>query len=912
MAEAPGPISFDNLEFLEELYQRFLASPEAVAPDLRTYFADMGNGRRNGSPYVPKLTADEAASLSDVSARALLLIQAHRRNGHLAARVDPLRLAPVDRSMLEPKLFGLGPADLDREVTTRLSGRWATGRLRDFVAHVEKTYCSSIAAEFFYIREEERRVWLMERMESEAMDWAVEPQMRAMIHDRLVNSQTFEQFVARRYAGKKRFSLEGAESLIPSVSAAIEFAGSSGVEQIVIGMAHRGRLNLLYNVMGKEPAQIFAEFSEHVPEDMDIGDVKYHLGFSSDYRTLSGQSVHLSLGFNPSHLEVINPVVMGSVRARQVRGGDAQRQRFMPILIHGDAAFSGQGINYEIINMSRLEGYDVGGTLHIIVNNQVGFTTGPAEGRSTHYCTDLAKMLQVPIFHVNGDDPEACFRAMQLCMEWRQRYQSDVFLDLICYRRLGHNETDEPTFTQPTLYARIRNHPTTLELYERKLLAEGSTKAELEAVHTRVQERLEQAYARVQAREVQVQSETLRGDWAGFRKENSNSNPDTSVDPAVLTRVAGALSSTPGGFAVNPKLTRLLDQRRRMVEEGGIVDWGMAELLAYGSLLLEGTHIRLTGQDVVRGTFSHRHVGLTDFATGARHVALQHFSEKQGRFDVINSPLSELGVLGFEFGYSLADPRTLVVWEAQFGDFINGAQVIIDQFISSSEAKWNRMSGLVLLLPHGYEGQGPEHSSARLERCLQLCSQNNIQVCNCTTPAQFFHLLRRQMHRDYRKPLFVMSPKSLLRHPEVQSPVRDFTDGRFLEVLPESDSAIEAQKVRRVLFCSGKIYYELLAERRRSERKDVAIIRLEQIYPFPYEPVASVFQMHAQCRDFRWVQEEPRNQGAWIHIEHWLAPMLTHERHLGYVGRPASPSPATGYHLVHQREQQEVIRLAFS
>ena len=912
MAESsPRSINPDNLSILEELYERYERSPEAVSPEWRAFFGELHTQeKRNGTPYVPKLTSEESGAFSDVSVRALLLIQAFRRNGHFSARTDPLGLAHIDSSGLAPEAHGLSDSDLERTVTTRIAGQWATGRLRDFVAQMERTYCSSIAAEFFYIREEERRAWLMERMESEAMAWELPRPMRAMIHERLVNSESFEQFVARRFVGKKRFSLEGAESLIPTVATAVEFSGDAGVEQIVIGMAHRGRLNLLCNIMGKDPAQIFAEFNENVPDDMDIGDVKYHLGFSSDYRTLSGKSVHLSLGFNPSHLEVINPVVMGSVRARQTRAPELDRTRFMPILVHGDAAFSGQGINYEIINMSRLEGYNVGGTFHIIVNNQVGFTTGPTESRSTHYCTDLAKMLQVPIFHVNADDPEACCRAVQLCMEWRQRYSSDVFLDLICYRRWGHNETDEPTFTQPLEYQTIRRHPTTLALYEEQLRGASFTDESLTEVHLRVDERLEEAFRRVQAQEVQVESETLRGDWAGFHKENARSNPDTGVSGNDLRKIAEAVTTLPVNFTVNPKLARLLEQRRRMVFEDVGIDWGMGEILAYGSLLLEGTAVRLTGQDVVRGTFSHRHVGLTDFQDGTRYVGLADLSPGQGRFDVINSPLSELAALGFEFGYSLADPRTLVVWEAQFGDFINGAQVIIDQFVSSSEAKWNRMSGLVLLLPHGYEGQGPEHSSARLERCLQLCSQNNIQVCNCTTPAQFFHLLRRQMKRDYRKPLFVMSPKSLLRHPRVVSSLSEFTDGRFLELLPEADEQVVSARVERVLLCSGKLYYEILAQRLERGDWSTAIIRLEQIYPFPYDPVASMLQSYSQCKDFRWVQEEPRNQGAWIHVEHWMTPMLTHDRELRYVGRPASPSPATGYYRVHQRQQQELIDLA--
>lgn len=925
MSDSPKhSINPDNLSVLEELYERYQTSPDSVAPDLQDYFSEVrqGNGRVLGSGangnhaagalYVPKLSAEESERVTDLNMRALLYLQAFRRNGHFYARIDPLGLSQNDPIALAPEAHGLSQEDLGREVTTRIAGKWVTGRLGDFVDRMRQTYCSSIAAEFFYLREEERRSWLIERMESEANAWPVPHEMREMIHDKLVNAEALERFVARHYIGKKRFSLEGAESLIPTVSAAVEFAGGFGVEQIVFGMAHRGRLNLLCNVLGKKPAQIFAEFNENVPEDMDIGDVKYHLGFSHDYRTLAGKPVHLSLAFNPSHLEVINPVVMGSVRARQTRGRDKDRKRFMPVIIHGDAAFAGQGINYEILNMSRLEGYTVGGTFHIIVNNQLGFTTSPHEARSTQYCTDLAKMLQVPIFHVNGDDPEACYRAVQLCMEWRQRYQSDVFLDLICYRRWGHNETDEPTFTQPVEYHKIKNHPTTLTLYEQHLRRAGFEERILQRVHTRVDKRLTEALKRVEASEVKVQSETLRGDWKGFRKENARSNPETKVELPRLVAVAEKVTEVPEHFTLNPKLRRLLEGRRAMVAPGAKVDWGMAETLAFGSLLLEGTPIRLTGQDVLRGTFSHRHAGLADFQTGERHIPLQNLARRQGRFEIINSLLSEVGALGFEFGYSLADPRTLVVWEAQFGDFINGAQVIIDQFISSSEAKWNRMSGLVLLLPHGYEGQGPEHSSARLERCLQLCSKNNIQVCNCTTPAQYFHLLRRQMKRNYRKPLILMSPKSLLRHPLVQSPIEEFTGGRFVEVLPETDETVLPEEVHRVLLCSGKLYYELFERRQELARKGVAIVRVEQLYPFPYDPIATVFQTYRAAEDICWVQEEPRNQGAWSYVEHWLHPMLGSKQSLRYIGRPASPSPATGYYKVHVKQQQELVELALA
>ncbi|HNE25280.1 MAG TPA: 2-oxoglutarate dehydrogenase E1 component, partial [Leptospiraceae bacterium] len=671
-------------------------------------------------------------------------------------------------------------------------------------------------------------------------------------------------------------------------------------------MAHRGRLNVLTNVMGKDPAMIFAEFNEKVTNDVGPGDVKYHLGYSSDAVTSTGKKIHLSLGFNPSHLEVINPVVLGSVRARQTNGKDIERTQNLPLVIHGDAAFAGQGINYECLQMSSLEGYTVGGAFHIICNNQVGFTTNPADARSTRYCTDLAKMLQVPIFHVNGDDPEACYRAVQLCMEWRQRYGTDVFLDIVCYRRWGHNETDEPTFTQPVMYDAVKNHPTTVTLYEQRLLQEGIPAEEVEAIKKKSRDHFEEAYQRFQGGGVEVQFETLKGKWTGFTRINP-SEPVTAVAEDELRAVADILTRAPGGFSVHPKIQKLLEGRRAMLAPGGKIDWGMGEALAYGTLLRQGYPIRISGQDVKRGTFSHRHAVLFDVKTDEEYAPLAQTAQKGAHLQIYNSLLSEVAVLGFEFGYSLADPHSLVIWEAQFGDFANGAQVIIDQFICSCEAKWSRMSGLVMLLPHGYEGQGPEHSSARLERYLQLCSLNNIIVANCTTPAQFFHIIRRQMLRNYRKPLIIMSPKSLLRLPEATSSLSELTSQAFDPVIDETDPSIDPAKVKRVVFCTGKLYYELSAERRKQGVNHVALVRVEELYPYPVKEISSVIQRYPNAREFAWAQEEPRNQGAWTYIDPRLRSQIPQASELSYIGRTPSPSPATGYFKVHQKEQQEIM-----
>lgn len=908
-----------NRELLEDLYRQYLQNPASVPEAWRRFFSDLdheGNGGAAstalpGDVHIPKLTQSEVESVADIHIRALLLMQAYRRQGHYSAVLDPLGLVKPTRYNLNLQDHGLSEGDLDRTVTTMVAGRQVTGKLRELVQRMEKTYCSSIGAEFFYIRDEDRRGWLIERMEAEENQWKLPRETQKTLFEQIHNAEYFERFLATRFPGKKRFSLEGGESLIPALAALVEIGGSHGMEQIVIGMAHRGRLNVLTNVMGKDPAHIYAEFNEKVTEEIGPGDVKYHLGYSHDITTSTGKEVHLSLAFNPSHLEVINPVVLGSVRARQTSAEDVQRNQHLPVIIHGDAALAGQGINYECLQMSNLDGYTIGGAFHIICNNQLGFTTNPSDSRSTRYCTDLAKMLQVPIFHVNGDDPEGVFRAVQMCMEWRQRYATDVFLDIICYRRWGHNETDEPTFTQPVMYQAVKSHPTTVTLYEQHLLREGIPSDEIEAIKKKSRDKFEEAFNRFNNEGVEIHTETLQGTWSGFTRIDP-AEPDTAVSAPEIQAAADIITRAPNGFQVHPKVQKLLEGRRAMAQGKARLDWGMGEALAYATLLRQGTSIRISGQDVKRGTFSHRHAVLFDFQNGEEFCPLAQASQKGAQLEMFNSLLSEEAVLGFEFGYSLADPHTLVIWEAQFGDFANGAQVIIDQFISSCEAKWSRMSGLVMLLPHGYEGQGPEHSSARLERYLQLCSLNNIIVANCTTPAQYFHMIRRQMLRNYRKPLIVMSPKSLLRLPEATSGVEELTSGSFMPVIDETDPSIAPADVARLLFCSGKIYYELLAERTKLGVKNVAIARVEELYPYPVKEISATIQRYSALKEVMWVQEEPRNQGAWTYIEPRLRSQIPAGQDLQYSGRTPSPSPATGYFKVHQKEQQDILTAALT
>lgn len=912
--EAISVLQGDQKEFLEELYQEYVKNPDSIAPEWRSLFSELdgGGGARFPSARTSlALQPEDIPDTDDINLKAHRLIQDYRRHGHYLARINPLGFRNTDEDLLDPRRYGIGPADLQKIVRVNIAGQSVTDTLATVIKKMDQIYCSSTGIEFFYIRDEQRRNWVAERIESDDYFKPLSNEQMKLIYSKVYIAEAFEKFLATRFPGKKRFSLEGGESLIPSLACIIEEAGNHSIEQIVLGMAHRGRLNVLANILGKDPAAIFAEFNENVSIDFGPGDVKYHLGFSRDHKTMSGKMVHLSLGFNPSHLEVINPVVMGSIRARQTMSNDEGRLRHLPLLIHGDAALAGQGINYECANMSGLTGYAVGGTIHIVVNNQVGFTTDPMDSRSTIYATDLAKILNTPILHVNGDDPIAVYRASRFALEWRQTFNSDVFIDLVCFRKWGHNETDEPTFTQPKMYEIIKKHPGTFTVFDQALAESQLSPAERQAIRDGHNQALEDAFNRFQSQNIQVDIETLQGKWQGLKKIDPDSNPETGVSDTLLKKAADAITSVPAGFTLNKKLQRLFEDRRKMIfepEQSKGIDWGMGELLAYGTLLAEGFSVRISGQDCKRGTFSHRHAAVIDAETGSEFAPLSQLPGLKANFEVLNSLLSEEAVLGFEFGYSLADPATLVIWEAQFGDFANGAQVIVDQFISSSEAKWKRMSGLTMLLPHGYEGQGPEHSSARMERYLQLCSQHNMQVCYPTTPAQIYHLLRRQMHRNYRKPLIVMSPKSLLRHPEAVCKPEDFLSGRFQDVIPEVDADIKADKVKRILFCTGKIYYELREERRKAGITDTAIIRVEQLYPFPDRDIQTILESYKKIEEVGWVQEEPRNQGAWIYMENLLGHLC--KSRLNYYGRSASPSPATGYYKVHVKEQQAIINEA--
>jgi 2-oxoglutarate dehydrogenase E1 component len=750
-------------------------------------------------------------------------------------------------------------------------------------------------------------------MEVSANNEQLSKEQQLRIFEKLYQADYFEKFLGKKFVGKKRFSLEGGDALIPMLDAAIETAGQMGMNGIVIGMAHRGRLNVLENIMEKPAQYIFAEFKEKADVNTyDNADVKYHLGYSSERVTGSGKRVHLTLMFNPSHLEAVNPVCLGSVRARQTLNGDTQREKYMGILIHGDAAFMGQGVVAETFNLMDLQGYTTGGTLHIVVNNQIGFTTTPEESRSTSYATDLAKAFHVPVFHVNGDDPEACYRVVKLAMEYKQRYKKDVVIDLICYRRHGHNETDEPTFTQPTMYEIIRKHPTPVEIYEKHLLSEGHDKATLEEIKKRVQENLERSYVETEEKNVTINVDTMKGVWSGFSRTITE-EPVTTADPEELKLVARSITSTPSGFTPHKKIAQLLETRAKMAAGQVPLDWGMGEALAFGVLLNRGIPIRLSGQDAQRGTFAHRNAVLVDMNTGAKYTPLNHIRDGQAKIEVINSPLSEYSVLGFEYGYSLSSPASLTIWEAQFGDFANGAQIIIDQFLSSGEVKWNRMSGLVMLLPHGYEGQGPEHSSARLERFLQLCARENMIVCNLTTPAQIYHVLVRQALRKQKKPLVIMTPKSLLRHPEAVSSVEELISGGFQEII--ADGTVTAEKVRRVILCTGKVYYDLLKERNARKLDHVALVRLEQIYPFKYELVANVLDSYANMSELFWVQEEPKNMGAWFYIKDRFDERLAggkFQNLIRCIARKTSPSPAAGLQKVHEHEQRELVNRALS
>ncbi len=882
-----------NATFIETIYESYLVNPMDVSAEWRSYFEQLEQ---------KKPTVFKNPSLAKQSA-VLQLIHAYRFRAHQRANIDPLNLYPAAYiEELYPEFYGFTQADMQTVFDVGSLYGLEKASLSDIITRLESIYCGTIGAEYMHITDTKQKRWIQQRLEGSLAkaDFSVEKKLHIL--KALSAAQGLEEFLHAKYIGQKRFSLEGGESLIPLLDEFIQDAGSLGVKEIVLGMAHRGRLNVLVNLLGKRTKDLFSEFEGKVDsQQIGSGDVKYHLGYSSDIMT-SGGLVHLVMGFNPSHLEIINPVIEGSVRARQERRGDTERNMVLPLLIHGDAAFAGQGVIMETLNLSQTHGYGTGGTVHIIINNQIGFTTSePFDSRSTLYCTDVAKMVQAPIFHVNADDPEAVLFITKLALDYRMKFNKDVVIDLICYRRQGHNEADNPFVTQPMMYKKIAQHPTTQSIYAQSLVEQGIIDVD-EAGRL-----LKQYRADLKTKDI-VSIEEHHDfkeavNWKEYIGTDWTTKVDTRISLEQLQALMTKLTTIPDGFEVNYVVAKLIKARQQMGMGTVGIDWGGAETLAYASLLDDGYSIRLSGQDSARGTFAHRHAVLHDQNTGDTYIPLQNISDKQANFLVINSLLSEEAVLGFEYGYSSSTPEALVIWEAQFGDFVNNAQVVIDQFLSSSEAKWQRYCGLVLFLPHGYDGQGPEHSSARLERFLWLCAEDNIQVCIPTTPAQFFHLLRRQMLRKYRKPLIIMTPKSLLRHKLAVSQFHEFTEQGFQTVI---DDIAEPKEIKRLLFCSGKVYYDLLAARQQHQLKHIGIIRLEQLYPFPEQAMATVLARYEHVTDRVWVQEEPRNQGAWEYIRaHHLN--LGHSHALTYVGRAASASPAVGYLQIHRQQLQQLI-----
>jgi 2-oxoglutarate dehydrogenase E1 component len=897
-----------NLSLIEDYYQRWLKDPTSVDASWRIFFDgyELGQGPRAGSG--PGVDPDAARG----QAAATRLIDAYREFGHYVANLDPLKLEPrrVSPEHLEPAAFGLTAADLDRVFYHQLSPG-GSSTLRELIEILQQTYCRTVGVEFMHIRNAEIRQWLLERMEPVRNRPSVDIKQKRRIVYKLNVAELFETFLHKNYVGQKRFSLEGGEMLIPLLDAIIERAGGAGVLEIVMGMPHRGRLNVLTNILNKPYGMLFNEFEgNHMPDMVGgDGDVKYHLGFSANHWTADKRKVHLTLTANPSHLEAVDPVVEGRMRAKQRRFHDRDRRLGVPILIHGDAAFAGQGLVAETLNLSQLPGYRTGGTVHIVVNNQIGFTTSPSDGRSTRYCTDVAKMIEAPIFHVNGEDPEAVVFVGELALDFRQRFGRDVVIDMVCYRRHGHNEGDEPGFTQPLMYEKIKNRISIRELYTEQLVMAGDlTSGEAETIAETFADKLREVLEEVKRGVIEPATDHrgFAGAWAGLGPKFSFKPVETGVSYDTLRDITAKISQAPAGFTVNPKLARLISARVKTIEAKEALDWAFAEILAFGSLIVDNIPVRLSGQDSRRGTFSQRHSVLVDQKTGVPYTPLNHLRDDQPEFCVYDSLLSEAAVLGFDYGYSLDDPNMLILWEAQFGDFANGAQVIIDQFIASAESKWGRGSGLVMLLPHGYEGQGPEHSSARLERFLQLCAEDNIQVAVPTTPAQYFHLLRRQVRRDFRKPLIVMTPKSLLRHKLAVSPVEHLTVGHFHDVL---DDTAPPDRVRRVVLCSGKVYYDLIARRGEvGSQREIAIVRIEQLYPWPAEQLKSVLERYKSAREWVWVQEESQNMGAWTFVSPRLLELLGQS--VQYVGRDASASPATGSKVVHDREQAEIVEAA--
>ncbi|HXC49802.1 MAG TPA: 2-oxoglutarate dehydrogenase E1 component [Candidatus Limnocylindrales bacterium] len=927
----PDFANISNADYVDSLYRQYQADPASVSEDWRIFFAgfDLAGGRAAApalsaaaapaAPVVRAETVEEARKASRRGGAAgpnvsvLDLIHSYRELGHLVADLDPLGENQTTHPLLELSQFGLVEADLSRAVEIPAFKAKPVARLGELIEHLRATYCGTVGIEYMYFQNKERREWIQERIEPSSNKPNLAPAERIQILEQLLRANMFEQFLHKKYVGAKRFSLEGAETLIPLLHEIVEETGRIGTREVVMGMPHRGRLNVLAHILGKPYEMILSEFEGNFLADsvQGDGDVKYHLGYSRDHRTRSGDDIHLSLLFNPSHLEAINPVAEGIVAGKQQYLADSTCSLVLPLLMHGDAAFMGQGIVMETLGLSELDAFRTGGTIHLIVNNQIGFTTSPKDYRFTRYPTEVAKLISALTLHANGDDPEAVVQAGRIAAEFRNRFHEDVLIDLVCYRRHGHNELDDPTFTQPLMYRKIAARPPVSRLYADRLVREGVLDENgVAAITGEIDAQLNEAldYARDFMPKQQVFS--FGGAWKGMGWAGDDWSATTRVSADELRRIARAAATRPEGFTPHPKVEKLYAERAQMVETGTGIDWGCGEMLALGSLLIEGADVRLSGQDSGRGTFSHRHAALYDMENGQRLVPLDRMTADQGRFTLIDSNLSEAGVLGFEYGFASADPANLVIWEAQFGDFANGAQIIIDQFIASAESKWQRSNGIVLLLPHGYEGQGPEHSSARLERFLNLCAEQNMQVCNLTRPAQLFHALRRQVRRNFRKPLVIMSPKSMLRHKLCVSAIEEFTDSDFRLVLDEVED-IDREHVRRVLLCSGKVYYDLLADRTERNIHDVAIVRVEQLYPFPLTEVREVLSRYPADAEVDWVQEEPKNMGAWRFVFDRNHMILDEPRMLYYVGREAAASPATGSYKKHNAELRQLLDNAF-
>ena len=913
-------LSGGNAAFVEALYEAWLESPAAVPEHWQEAFAalnETGEDSRHlatlerfrelGAHGVQPLVIGGAAE-DYKQAGVLRMINAFRVRGHQRAQLDPLQLSErPEVPDLELPFYRLGEEDLKTSFHTGTLAGPDHLPLADIVDICRRTYCGSIGTEYMHITDTNQRRWLQQRLESARGDFVPSKEERLRLLKKLSAAEGMEKYLHSKYVGQKRFSLEGGESLIPLCDTLIRHAGSQGVKEMVIGMAHRGRLNVLVNILGKSPRELFAEFEGSIAKDDPnrSGDVKYHMGFSSDVRTPGGV-MHLALAFNPSHLEIVNPVVAGSARARQTRLGDEMREQVMPVLVHGDAAIAGQGVVMELLNMSQARGFAVGGTFHIVINNQIGFTTSnPIDARSTLYCTEVAKMVQAPIFHVNGDDPEAVLFVTRLAADFRREFKKDVVIDLVCYRRHGHNEADEPAATQPRMYQVIRQLDSVRKLYADRLIAENLVDADSIAQAAEdFRTKLDSGEPVVEL--VDDEDALVTVDWSPYIDADWRDEADTSLPVEQIQAINEVLTTLPEGFELHRQVDRIVESRRKMAAGEMPMDWGFAENLAYASLIKAGHGLRLVGQDSGRGTFFHRHAVLHNQADGSSLIPMAQLTDNERKVTIIDSLLSEEAVLGFEYGYATADPGSLVIWEGQFGDFVNGAQVVIDQFITSGETKWGRLCGLVMLLPHGYEGQGPEHSSARLERFMQLCSGNNIQVCVPTLPSQMFHMLRRQMLRPFRKPLIVMTPKSLLRHKAATSSLADLSEGRFQLVI-DDPAAPAPDKIQRLVFCAGKVYFDLAQQRDEQGIEDIALVRVEQLYPFPREELQAIIQRYGKAKEVVWCQEEPLNQGAWFQIRHHIQACILSGQTLKYVGREPSASPAVGYYQIHQEQQKRLV-----